>query len=418
MAMTRRIFVKQGAVALAGSAAVPGFLTRAVIAAGTKATKGKRLVVIFQRGAVDGLNVVVPTMEPNYYAMRPGIAIAQEKVLALDGGFGLHPAMGAMQELYKAGQLAVVHAVGSPDGTRSHFDAQDFMESGTPGLKSTADGWLNRALVAEDAMLAAKKRAVARTAFRAVALGPEIPRTLLGRVPALAIANLQDFAVGGRGPNAAPVSQAFEAMYGESGDKLLHATGDSTFEAIRMLRATEPGKYVPAAGVVYPNNGLARNLMQVAQLLKGDLGLEVAFTDMGGWDTHQNQGNVQGQLADRLREFSEAIGVFWRDLGDEAENVTLVTMSEFGRTARQNGTGGTDHGHGNVMFVLGGQVKGGKVYGKWPGLADEQLNEGRDLVVTTDYRAVVGEVVSRTLGGDLRGVFPGWPGGGLGLMKG
>ena len=419
MSNGRRIFLKNGALALAGTAALPGFMTRAVMAATAGAPKGKRLVVIFQRGAVDGLNVVVPYAEPNYYAMRPGIAIPRDQVLELDGFFGLHPAMGGLKNLYDAGHLAVVHAAGSPDPTRSHFDAQDFMESGTPGLKSTADGWLNRAMQAEDAALAAKKRQEARTAFRAVALGPELPRTLMGRVPALAIGNVQDFVVGGRGPQAAPVSSAFEAMYGESGDRLLHATGDSTFEAIKMLRATDPAHYQPSAGANYPNNGLGRNLMQVAQLLKADLGLEAAFTDMGGWDTHQNQGGAQGQLADRLREFSDAIAAFWRDLGDEAEHVTLVTMSEFGRTARQNGTGGTDHGHANAMFVLGGQVKGGKVYGKWPGLADEQLNEGRDLVITTDYRTVLGEVVSRTLGGDLKAVFPGGPGAPLlGMVKG
>jgi len=415
----RRVFLRNGALLLAGTAALPGFLTRAVMAATAAPAKGKRLVVIFQRGAADGLNVVVPYAEPNYYAMRPGIAIPKDKVLELDGFFGLHPAMGGLKELYDAGHLAVVHAAGSPDPTRSHFDAQDFMESGTPGLKSTADGWLNRAMQAEDAALAAKKGQQARTAFRAVALGPELPRTLMGKVPALAISNLQEFVVGGRGPNAAPVSSAFESMYGESGDRLLHATGDSTFEAIRMLRATDPAHYQPNAAANYPNNGLARNLMQVAQLLKADLGLEAAFTDMGGWDTHQNQGGAQGQLADRLREFSDAIAGFWRDLGDEAEHVTLVTMSEFGRTARQNGTGGTDHGRANAMFVLGGRVKGGKVYGRWPGLADEQLNEGRDLVITTDYRAVVGEVVSRTLGGDLKAVFPGARlGGGWGMMKG
>jgi len=195
----RRVFLRNGALLLAGTAALPGFLTRAVMAATAAPAKGKRLVVIFQRGAADGLNVVVPYAEPNYYAMRPGIAIPKDKVLELDGFFGLHPAMGGLKELYDAGHLAVVHAAGSPDPTRSHFDAQDFMESGTPGLKSTADGWLNRAMQAEDAALAAKKGQQARTAFRAVALGPELPRTLMGKVPALAISNLQEFVVGGRG---------------------------------------------------------------------------------------------------------------------------------------------------------------------------------------------------------------------------
>ena len=404
MDTTRRIFLRNGALALAGTAALPAFLTRAVMAATTEAkAEGKRLVVIFQRGAADGLNIVVPWREPNYYTMRPSIAIPQKEVLDLDGFFGLHPAMSSLQPLFKQGHLAIVHATGSPDPTRSHFDAQDFMESGTPGVKSTQDGWLNRALQAEDL-----RRKQAHTAFRAVALGSDVPRTLAGPVPALAISNVQDFVVGGRGPKPAPVSTAFESMYDQSSDTVLHSAGDSTFEAIKMLRATDPAHYQPDPSAQYPSSPFAKNLMQIAQLLKANLGVEAAFTDIGGWDTHQNQGSVNGQLADRLRDFSDSIAAFWRDLGAGAESVTLVTMSEFGRTAHQNGTGGTDHGHANAMFVLGGTVKGGKVYGKWPGLADHQLNEGRDLTITSDYRQVLGEVVAKTLGANnLQTTFPG-----------
>ena len=418
MNSSRRFFLRNGALAVAGTAALPAFLTRAVMAATTEAVapftgKGKRLVVIFQRGAADGLNIVVPWREPNYYTMRPTIAIPQKQVLDLDGFFGLHPAMASFQPLYRQGHLAIVHATGSPDGTRSHFDAQDYMESGTPGLKSTRDGWLNRALQAEDAVQAqalrhAKQQAQAHTAFRAVALGTDLPRTLAGSIPALAIGNVQDFAVGGRGPKPAPVATAFETMYDTSGDRLLHTAGDSTFEAIKMLRATDPAHYQPSPDARYPDSGFARNLKQVAQLLKANLGVEAAFTDITGWDTHQNQGATDGQLANRLRDFSDSIAAFWRDMGKDAENVTVVTMSEFGRTAHQNGTGGTDHGHANVMFVLGGQVKGGKVYGKWPGIADHQLNEGRDLAITTDYRNVLGEVVSKTISAtNLEVTFPG-----------
>ncbi len=404
---TRRIFLRNGALALAGTTALPAFLTRAVMAATTTATaQGKKLVVIFQRGAADGLNIVVPYREPNYYTMRPTIAIPQGQVLDLDGFFGLHPAMASLQPLYKQGHLAIVHATGSPDGTRSHFDAQDFMESGTPGLKSTRDGWLNRALQAEDSN--PSFRTHTHTAFRAVALGPEVPRTLEGKIPALAISNVQDFAVGGRGPYPAPAAAAFQSMYDQSSDSLLHSTGDSTFEAIKMLRSTDPAHYAPSAAANYPNSPFAKNMMQIAQLLKANLGLEAAFTDIGGWDTHQNQGSVDGQLSNRLRDFSDSIAAFWRDMGAEAENITLVTMSEFGRTAHQNGTGGTDHGHANAMFVLGGNVKGGKVYGKWPGLADHQLNEGRDLAITTDYRQVLGEVVAKSIGAtNLEVTFPG-----------
>jgi uncharacterized protein (DUF1501 family) len=294
-----------------------------------------------------------------------------------------------------------VHASGSPDSSRSHFDAQDYMESGTPGVKSTVDGWLNRALQVEP------ERGTP-SVFRAVALGAEVPRTLAGRVPSIAVANLADFSVAGKGAQADGESSAFQRMYDDSSDALLHGTGVDTFEAVKMLKATNPGSYVPVAGVVYPKSAFGNSLKQVAQLLKANLGVEAAFSDVGGWDTHQNQGGAEGQLAGRLRDFSDTIAAFWQDMGDDAENVTLVTMSEFGRTARQNGTGGTDHGHANVMFVLGGQVRGGKVYGKWPGLADEQLNEGRDLVVTTDFRRVLGEAAYKTLGvRKLDVVFPG-----------
>ena len=402
MQINRRFFLHKGALAVAGTTALPGFLVRSVLAE-TAATPNRRLVVIFQRGAVDGLNVVVPYREKNYYAMRPSLGIPQNQVIDLDGFFGLHPALASFKPLYDAGHLGIVHAAGSPDMSRSHFDAQDFMESGTPGIKSTEDGWLNRALQAED--LVHKQD---RTAFRALALGPEVPRTLAGKVPAIALGNVNNFSIAGRGPAPSPAANAFEAMYGESGDHIFHAAGEETFEAVKMLRAANPAQYQPAAGVDYPNSEFGNRMKQVAQLLKSNLGVEAAFTDIGGWDTHQNQGSVEGQLAGRLRDFSDSIAAFWRDMGDHADTVTLVTMSEFGRTARENGTGGTDHGHANVMFVLGGNVNGGKVYGKWPGLDNEQLNEGRDLALTTDYRQVLCELVSNTMAArNLDLVFPG-----------
>ena len=400
MQTNRRFFLRNGALAVASTAAIPGFLMRAAMA---EAVPGRRLVVIFQRGAADGLNVVVPYAEPNYYTMRPGIGIPANQVIDLNGFFGLHPALAPLQPLYAQGHLAIVHAAGSPDMSRSHFDAQDYMESGTPGVKSTEDGWLNRALQSEDL-----KHRQQHTAFRALALGSQLPRTLAGRIPALAFSSVDKFSVGGHNATPTPAASAFEAMYGQSGDSLLHATGDETFEAVKMLRDANPAQYKPTPGVTYPNNEFGNNMRQIAQLLKADLGVETAFTDVGGWDTHQNQGGVTGQLADRLREFSSAIAAFWQDMGDGAENLTLVTMSEFGRTARQNGTGGTDHGHANAIFVLGGRVKGGKVYGRWPGLANEDLNEGRDLTVTTDFRQVLGELVAKNLGAaNLDAVFPG-----------
>ena len=403
---SRRGFMKAGALALVGTSVIPSFLLKSVMAeATTAAASNKKLVVLFLRGAADGLNIVVPYKEKNYYTMRPSIAIQEKDVVDLDGFFGLHPQMAAFKPLYDQGHLAIVHAVGSPDPSRSHFDAQDYMESGTPGVKSTEDGWLNRALVDSPGPNGPGRRP---SAFRAVALGSQVPRTLEGKQPAIAVSNLADFSVGGKGPQSSALSNAFQAMYDESADAVLHGTGQETFEAVKMLKSADPAKYQPAAGVIYPNTPFGNSLKQIAQLMKANLGVEAAFSDIGGWDTHQNQGGATGQLATRLTEFSNAIATFWKDMGDDSENITLVTMSEFGRTARQNGTGGTDHGHANVMFVLGGTVKGGRVYGKWPGLSDGQLNEGRDLSVTTDFRQVLGEAAYRTLGSrNMDIVFPG-----------
>ena len=406
MQMNRRFFLHNGALAIAGTAAIPSFLVRSVMA--EPASSRRRLVVVFQRGAADGLNIVIPHREKNYYAMRPSIAIPQNQVLDLDGFFGLHPSLASFKPLYDQGHLAIVHAAGSPDTTRSHFDAQDYMESGTPGMKSTQDGWLNRALQAEDLRHRCAGTCEQHTAFRALALGPDVPRTLAGKIPAIALNNVNGFTIAGRGPTPSPAASAFQAMYADSGDSILHPAGDETFDAVKMLRAANPAQYAPAPNANYPTSQFGNSMKQIAQLLKSNLGVEVAFTDVNGWDTHQNQGSVNGQLANRLTDFAASIAAFWRDMGDDASDITLVTMSEFGRTARENGTGGTDHGHANAMFIIGGSVKGGKVYGRWPGLDNDQLNEGRDLVLTTDYRQVLGEVVTRSMGAsNLDIVFPG-----------
>lgn len=405
MSITRRIFLRNGALAVAGTAALPTFLTRAALGAAEPGTRTKRLVVIFQRGAADGLNIVVPHGEASYYAMRPTINISKRSVLDLDGFFGLHPAMISFQSLWKEKHLAIVHAAGSPDPTRSHFDAQDFMESGTPGVKATEDGWLNRCL----RELPADNSAPDRSAFRAISLGPSLPRILSGKEPAVAVNDVSSFAVGGRNPKAAPIANTFEAMYANSVDTVLHGTGQETFEAVKMLKAADPAKYAPAAGANYPRGRFGDSLKQLAQLIKANLGVQVAFADIGGWDHHVNEGNTQGQMANILGDFSQAIAALWTDLGDLAEDTVIVTMSEFGRTARENGNRGTDHGHANVMFVLGGPVRGGKVYGRWPGLDSSQLYEGRDLAVTTDFRLVLSEVVARYLENkSLRVVFPGF----------
>ena len=404
MSFTRRAFMKGGALAVAGAAAVPSFLTRSVLGQVTTAqANGKTLVVIFARGAADGLNIVVPHAESSYYQMRPAIGIPQNQVIDLNGFFGLHPAIASLKPLYDQGHLAIVHAAGSPDITRSHFDAQDYMESGTPGVKATPDGWLNRVLQAEDS-----RRGLPPSAFQAVALGAQIPRTLEGKVSAIAVSRVQNFTIAGQGPNAESISRTFQAMYDESTDSELHGTAQETFAAVNMLKATDPARYQPAPGANYPDTAFGNDMRQIAQLIKANLGVEAAFADIGGWDTHQNQGSVNGQLANVLRDFSQSITAFWTDMGTRAEDLTLVTMSEFGRTARQNGTGGTDHGHANVMFVLGGPVKGGKVYGCWPGLAPEQLYQSRDLAITTDFRQVLGEAAYKTLGAEnLELIFPG-----------
>jgi len=407
MSITRRIFLRNSALAVVGTAALPSFLTRAAYGAADPGPRTKRLVVIFQRGAADGLNIVVPHGEASYYAMRPTINIPKKAVLDLDGFFGLHPAMSAFQPLWKQKHLAIVHAAGSPDPTRSHFDAQDFMESGTPGVKATDDGWLNRALHE----LPTDKSAADKSAFRAIALGPSLPRILSGKEPAVAVNDLNAFSVGGKNPKAVPISNTFEAMYESSVDAVLHSTGQETFDAVRMLKAANPAKYAPATGANYPRGRFGDSLKQLAQLIKANLGVQVAFADIGGWDHHVNEGNTQGQIANILGEFSQSLAAFWTDLGSLAEDTVIVTMSEFGRTARENGNRGTDHGHANVMFVLGGPVKSGKVYGRWPGLDQSQLYEGRDLAVTTDFRLVLSEVVSRYLGNkDLKTVFPGFEG--------
>jgi uncharacterized protein (DUF1501 family) len=402
MSITRRIFLRNSALAVVGTAAVPSFLTRAALGAVENGGRTKRLVVIFQRGAADGLNIVVPYAERNYYAMRPNINIPQKSVVDLNGFFGLHPALSAFQPLWQQRQLAIVHGAGSPDTTRSHFDAQDFMESGTPGIKSTDDGWLNRSL-----------RNLPSTPpvspFRAIALGPSLPRILSGNEPAVAMNNINDFSVGGKSLKPSPAATAFEAMYDHSSDAVLHGTGEETFDAVKMLKSADPGKYTPAPNANYPKGRFGDSLRQLAQLIKANLGVQVAFADIGGWDHHVNEGAAEGQLANVLGDFSQSIAAFWTDLGDLGEDTVVVTMSEFGRTARENGNRGTDHGHANVMFVLGGPVKGGKVYGRWPGLDQSQLYEGRDLALTTDFRQVIGEAVTRHLGNkNLAAVFPGY----------
>ncbi len=408
--------MKSGAMALASVGVIPAlgpeFLRRVVWADNAKARR-KTLVCIFLRGAVDGLSVVVPHGDADYYKLRSvgpgGIAIArtgQDGVVDLDGRFGLHPALSVLKPIYDAGHLGAIHAVGSPNPTRSHFDAQDYMESATPGNKEVRTGWLARAIAAcpEDAR---------NGKISAVSLTARVPRSFDGDKDVLAIPNLQTFGIGRDGRATAmggatgDTSGGFEALYAGAVGDVLHGAGRETFDAVKTLNGLDPSKYRAANGAVYSRSPLGQSLGQIAQLLKADLGTEVAFAEAGGWDTHVGQGGAQGSLARRLADLGGALAAFYTDLGDRMSDVTVLTMSEFGRTAKQNGDGGTDHGHGTVFLSLGGDVAGGKVLGEWPGLSPDQLNEGRDLAVTTDFRRVFGEVAHKQLGvTDFASVFP------------
>ncbi len=396
MSLSRRFFLRNSAFAMVGIGAAPIWLQRAALAADAPERRKKVLVAIFQRGAADGLNIVVPHAEQRYYDLRPTIAVPRPSASAtggaidLDGFFGLNPALSSLKPLWDRQQLAIVHAAGSPDPTRSHFDAQDYMESGTPGLKATSDGWLNRALPPEHGKI---------SPVRAVSLGPTLPRTLAGANSAVAVDNLNNFNV-----RDSVAANALQSMYRGSQDQILGGTGREAFDAIALLDSLRKTPYQPAAGATYPRGRFGDSMRQIAQLIKADVGVEVAFADIGDWDHHVNEAP---RLTGRLTEFGDGLAAFYQDLGDKMEDVVLVTMSEFGRTAKENGNRGTDHGHANAMFVMGGPVKGGKVYGKWPGMAPEQLYEQRDLALTTDFRDVLSEAVCQHLGNrSIKPVFP------------
>ncbi len=395
MAITRRYFLKSGAVALAGLASTPSFLVRTALAqnSGAQGKDHPIIIAIFQRGAADGISMVVPFGDPYYASVRPTIAIpepqagAEGRAIDLDGFFGLHPTLAALKPIYDEHHLAIVHAVGSPDTTRSHFDAQDYMESGTPGNKSVSDGWLNRYLQSNPEQN--------ESSFRAVALNATLPRSLSGPAPAVAMQRVADFGIRGGGRATPEIEAMFADLYKD------------TFDAVKTLRTAAGGQYTPAAGVQYPNSAFGQSLQQIAQLIKSNVGVEVAFAELGGWDTHANQGSSRGRLANELKGFGDGLAALYRDLGDQMRNVVILTMTEFGRAIRQNGSGGTDHGHASCLFVAGANVKGGKVYGRWPGLAPEQLYEGRDLALTTDFRNVFSEILVKHMGSrDIARVFP------------
>ena len=420
---SRRGFLKAGGLALFGiglSGGMPGFLADAVAGTTTPGLFKKRkiMVCIFQRGAMDGLMAVTPFTDQNLKAARPGLFMSaaqggkNKPLIDLDGKFGLHPSMAAFEPMFKEKRMAIVHGIGSPNNTRSHFDAQDFMESGTPFKKGTASGWLNRAvgLLGHDAA----------TPFQGVSLTTSLPRSFYGDNPAVAINNLVDFNIQLKGNQAGAnlASKSFEDLYDQTSSGLLKNTGKESFDAIKMLQKTDTKNYKPEYNAVYPNTALGNSLKQIAQLIKMDVGMEVAFTESGGWDTHFNQGTDTGIFARNVNDLSNSIMAFWTDMGKYQDEVTVMTMTEFGRTVAQNGTGGTDHGRASCNFILGNSVNGGLVHGVVNPLVKENLEDGRDLAVTTDFRAVFSEVADKHLGiNNDKVLFPDWQGKQIGVMK-
>lgn len=409
---TRRAFLRNSGLSVFGLTlgGIPAFLTRTASAA-SSGIRAKRpiLVTIFQRGAMDGVMAVQPLADPQLAQLRPGLLLPATSLLALDDRFGMHPGGSAFSSLYKQGQLAVVHGAGSPEKNRSHFDAQDYMESGTPGIKSTSSGWLNRVvgLTGHE-----------HTAYQAVAMTPSMPRSLSGPVPALAVGNLEEFQVRA-GTGAASLESLYAQATGGKAGELLSKRGSEAFEATRVLSPENVRSYRPSNGARYTNTPLARGLRQVAQLIKTEVGLEVAFLEHNGWDTHVGQGKEQGTFSRLFSDLTGSIASFWQDLGpDYHGRVAVMTMTEFGRTVHQNGSNGTDHGRGSCMFVLGGGVRGGKIYGSVGSFSRDALEDGRDLPVTTDFRALFSNVATRhlQLAATPEQIFPGWHGGQLALM--
>ncbi|MBS1558316.1 MAG: DUF1501 domain-containing protein [Bacteroidetes bacterium] len=414
--ISRRAFLKAGSLAMfgIGVGGVPQFVARA--ASFNKQTrlykKNKILVCIFQRGAMDGLMAVTPFTDLYLKTARPNLfmnAGSQGTLIDLDGKFGVHPSFKNFVPFFQSKQLAIVHGMGSPNTTRSHFDAQDYMESGTPFNKGTNSGWLNRAvgLMGHDG-----------SPFRAVSLTSSLPRSLYGDNPSIAISNLADFGLQLRGAKTGNLmAQTFEELYDQTSDDLLKETGKESFDAIKLLQKSDIKNYKPANNANYPASPLGRALKQIAQLIKMEVGMEVAFAESGGWDTHFNQGTDKGIFSRNAEDLCHSITAFWNDLGTLQDDVTLMTMTEFGRTVKQNGTGGTDHGRASCMFILGNSVKGGKVHGTVQPLAVENLADGRDLPVTTDFRSIFSEVADKhLLLNDDKMLFPDWSGEKIGVM--
>lgn len=408
--LTRRGFL--GAL---GAATLPHWFPRMAFAAPSRiSVQRDTLVCIFLRGGADGVNVVVPHGDDFYYRNRPSIAIRQPgggagRAVNLDGFFGLHPALAPLKEIWDDGALAAVHAVGSPFNNHSHFDAMDGMERGTPGERRILTGWLGRHLASVDP--------TNDSPFRAIGFGDLVQASLRGPVPATALASIADFHLQGFEDQLSRFQATLASLY--SGTGYLDIQAQQTFGALERLAAVDPTQYEPANGAEYPDSDFGSGLKQIGQILKADLGLEVACVDVGGWDTHEGEGGANGEMADRMADLAAGLHAFYTDLHDRMGRITVVTMTEFGRRIEENASGGTDHGNASFMFLMGGGVNGRKVYGHWPGLAPEQLSDPGDLAVTTDFRMVLGEVLERRLGNpQVATVFPGYAGAGyLGVCR-
>ncbi|GIE79621.1 hypothetical protein Aph02nite_55710 [Actinoplanes philippinensis] len=400
--LDRRRVLLAGALGLASAA-----LDTSLAFAADPGYTGDVLVLLSLRGGFDGLSAVVPAGDAAYYAARPTIAVPKTQLIGGGSFFGLHPALSPLLPYWTGGQLAAVQAVGQPAPNRSHFSAMEDLERAAPGT-SIRTGWLNRMLgltASSDPM-------------RAVAMGTAMPaRVLAGPAPYLGVTSIDKTALTGEQAGR-PIAATMAKLY-ESAPAALKQTAGQLNGALQRTAQLRAAGYTPANGAVYPGTDLGAALRDVARLIKSGSGLMSATVDSGDWDMHENLGPaVAGRrMFDQLKALATALAAFAADLGpDGLRRVTLITISEFGRRVTQNGSGGLDHGYGNAMFVLGGNVKGGKVYGRWPGLTTAQLRDG-DLAVTTDYRAVIGEILRARCGvGDLASVFPGVTASALGIV--
>ena len=411
----RRLFLKRGGIAILGLgiAGIPDFV-RAAVLDQKRSAGSKILICIFQRGAMDGLMAVTPIQDEYLKKARPGIYIGAgngKPLIDLDQTFGLHPGFKDFEPLFRDNHLAIIHGMGSPNKTRSHFDAQDYMENGAPFDKGIHNGWLNRLL---------EQKSNPHNAFSGVSLTSSLPKSLYGDFPCLAVQDFNDFRLKGNSKNISlkQSAESFEELYDITTDELQKQTSKESFDALKMVEKLNFKNYIPSKDAKYPVSPLGNSLKQIAHLIKSDVGLEVAFAESNGWDTHFNQGTDTGIFARNANDLSKSIVALWNDLDTYQDNVVIMTMTEFGRTVKQNGTNGTDHGRASCSFVLGRNVNGGKVYHKMSDLSPENLEEGRDLPVTIDFRSVFNEVAEKhIMVSNPKVLFPDWNGENLSFFK-